>query len=100
MDKRIRDALLEFAISGVAGSLHTMRILAERGLVSPGEVEEYAEGLTAHFVDPPGREPDPVSLQLRASFEANTNPLLARIRTLARRTWAGDGPSGSAPRGP
>lgn len=92
MDPAALETLVKaWAMPGWATGLHTLRIMANRGLVSPGEVEEVADALTAHLQvddDDPRRE---AFDQLSANIEGLFAPVLAEIRQTAAERWIGKG---------
>lgn len=90
------------ALCGLNASLGTLRILAERGLLSPDEVEGVANGITAHlFLGDADESLDADALRafetrkaayirLAATVEEQTGRQLAGILQTARENWTGD----------
>jgi hypothetical protein len=67
---------------------------ARAGLVSPAEVETFADSLTDHIVPHEGIGGDEAARaeqveQFRAVLDAHFLPVLARLREESRRNWKG-----------
>lgn len=70
------------AFAGLSASLHTVRIMANRGLVSPAEVETICSAIleTLESLGSP---------QLVASMTARCDPTFADLRRAAAERWIG-----------
>jgi len=74
----------EYALgmAGIMSSVHMMRIMVNRGLVSPNEVETFY----AAIIDTLAEEPE-----LQAITTARLDAPIAEIREWAERLWIGKG---------
>jgi hypothetical protein len=80
----ISEGLTAMVSGAVGANVLTLRILAERGLMKPDELELIARALTAPFEAFRGSEHHE---QFRAIIERKFEPELASILQLARMTW-------------
>lgn len=83
------DTGLVTGMAAISVSVHTLRVLAQRGLVSPSDVEGIAEDITAHLRVGEDHPQKAAYDQLSAVFEAQLSPSLAGLREIARANWKG-----------
>src|SRR3546814_5039808 len=69
------------ALMGISAGVNSLRLMANRGLVSPKEVEEYAESITSHLSVADDDPKKAAFDQLSATVEALLSPVLAEIRS-------------------
>src|SRR3546814_1191755 len=79
------------ALMGISAGVNSLRLMANRGLVSPKEVEEYAESITSHLSVAADDPKKAAFAQLSATVEALLSPVLAEIRQCAHKTLIGRG---------
>jgi len=72
------------AMASLTSSLHMMRIMANRGLVSPNEVETIHSMIT-ETLETMG------SPELSATMMAPLDPVIAEVREFANKRWIGKG---------
>src|SRR3546814_18572057 len=85
------DEIAALALMGISAGVNSLRLMANRGLVSPKEVEEYAESITSH-ISVADDDPKKAAFdQLSATVEALLSPVLAEIRQCAHARWIGRG---------
>src|SRR3546814_3217167 len=77
------------ALMGISAGVNSLRLMANRGLVSPKEVEEYAESITSHLSVADDDPKKAAFDQLSATVEALLSPVLAEIRQCAHERWIG-----------
>jgi hypothetical protein len=72
------------SMAGLWSSLHILRIMANRGLVSPNEVETVNDSITEAMetLAPP---------DMAASLSEKISPVLAEVRQIASERWIGKG---------
>src|SRR3546814_16601344 len=79
------------ALMGISAGVNSLRLMANRGLVSPKEVEEYAESITSHLSVADDDTKQAAFDQLSVTVEALLSPVLSAIRTLDHVRWIGRG---------
>jgi len=89
MDRLTYDALAAMALAGLSSGIHAMRLMASRGLVSPQEVEEYADSILNHFTVDKSDPSHEHLAQLRERFEMRLAPAFAELRQFAKEHWIG-----------
>lgn len=77
------------AVSGIGAGVHVLRLMASRGLVSPAEVEEYADSVFVAFDVPESDPTHPHLARLRDDLEGAFAPAFAEIREYAKSRWVG-----------
>src|SRR3546814_15866604 len=85
------DEIAALALMGISAGVNSLRLMANRGLVSPKEVEEYAESITSHLSVADDDQKKAAFDQLSATVEALLSPVLAEIRQFAPDRWIGRG---------
>src|SRR3546814_4841597 len=85
------DEIAALALMGISAGVNSLRLMANRGLVSPKEVEEYAESITSHLSVADDDPKKAAFDQLSATVEALLSPFLAVIRHCAHDRWIGGG---------
>src|SRR3546814_2218595 len=85
------DGIAALALMGISAGVNSLRLMANRGLVSPKEVEEYAESITSHLSVADDDPKKAAFDQLSATVEALLSPVLAEIRQCAHERWIGRG---------
>src|SRR3546814_12623065 len=83
------DEIAALALMGISAGVNSLRLMANRGLVSPKEVEEYAESITSHLSVADDDPKKAAFDQLSATVEALLSPVLAEIRQCAPTRWIG-----------
>jgi hypothetical protein len=71
------------ALGALASSIHTFRILVNRGLVSPNEVEGLYSSISESMQD--------ASPQMAEFFENRFQEQFAELRQIASQRWVGKG---------
>lgn len=71
------------AFGALWGSIHNLRFMVNRGLVSPNEVDEFLSSVVEAFQS--GDE------ELAAEMELAISPALAEMRQWAEKLWIGRG---------
>jgi hypothetical protein len=79
------------ASGGLIVALHTVRVLANRGLISPNEVETIYTAMT-ETIERLG------SPALESNSTVNIGPMFAEIRQCAEERWIGKGEPDPEPR--
>ena len=72
------------SMAGLWASIHVLRIMANRGLVSPNEVETVNDAIMESFETLGSQE-------MAASVAANLAPAMAEVREFAAQFWIGKG---------
>lgn len=75
---------LTAAMAGLRASIHLLRIMANRGLLSPNEVETVYSSMMECFEAHDHQE-------FAASLTSNLDPVIAEIRETAQQRWIGKG---------
>jgi hypothetical protein len=73
---------ITLGMAGIHASLHSIRILANNGLVSPREIDESLDGVTETLENLPQ--------DLLALIQPTLDPLLAEIKQAAAANWKGE----------
>jgi hypothetical protein len=71
--------LFPISMAALHASLHALRILAERGLVSPEDIDESLDGIIETLESLPA-EVLPIVMK-------TLDPLLAQLKQIAARNW-------------
>src|SRR3546814_1450416 len=69
------------ALMGISAGVNSLRLMANRGLVSPNEVEEYAESITSNLSVADDDPKKAAFDQLSATVEAMLSPVIAKTRS-------------------
>src|SRR3546814_18057614 len=79
------DEIAALALMGISAGVNSLRLLANRGLVSPKEVAEYAESITSHLSVADDDHKKAAFDQLSATVKALLSPVLAELRPCAHK---------------
>jgi len=86
MGEEVSQVVLAIALSALSTGLNSVRLLANRGLLSPADVEDVANSLTVHLRQPDG-EVAPHLQMVEAVLDSHVGPALAEIRRAAAANW-------------
>ncbi|SCW56646.1 hypothetical protein SAMN02927924_01408 [Sphingobium faniae] len=87
MDDEVVTAVTAMALAGLTAGTNAMRVLVNRGLASPKDVDDFANSLTYHF-SAPGESA--AQDYFRDVLEIRYSPVLAELREYARKNWRGE----------
>src|SRR3546814_4093689 len=85
------DEIAALALMGISAGVNSLRLMANRRLVSPKAVGEYAESITSHLSVADDDTKKEAFDQHSATVEALLSPVLAEIRQCAHARWIGRG---------
>lgn len=80
---------LAVAITALKGSADLLTLMARKGLISPDEVDEYADGLMGVLHREPGDPLAPMMQLIREHAEHTLSGPLALAKSAARASWKG-----------
>src|SRR3546814_1275001 len=86
------DEIAALALMGISAGVNSLRLMANRGLVSPKEVEEYAESITSHLSvaddDPKKAAFDQLSATVEALLSPRSEEHTSELPSLLRISYA------------
>lgn len=82
------EGVTNIAIVGISAGVFAIELMARKGLITPAEVDEFADYITRHMA-PQGDELDLAHLAFQAALEDQLGPELVRIRRIAEANGSG-----------
>lgn len=92
MDKGLIETVGLIAAAGIKAGCDALTIMATRGLVSPAEVDRYADGITVHLRRADADPRAELYGKLAGMIDGLTEDSLAAAKRAARDNWKGARP--------
>lgn len=76
--------LMAASMSALQANIQTWALLAERGLLSPEQIDRMAHSISVPFE---ALEDDELARMVRSTYDAHLTPVIAEIHRKARETY-------------